>query len=323
VQIRHSPTERSLEEDRTRPSTSDGDAQGATRPKVVYVLGAGRSGSTILGVALGNCPGFFFAGELNKWLAQSGMPSLRDPDRVAFWSAVRDGVAGAEPLFGHQTTCLERSSALFRPGRWPLRRRLRADYRRVSERVYRAIVRATGAAYVVDTSHYPLRARELQGIEGIDLHLLYLVRDPQSVVRSLARRDVAERSFGMLATNAYLYLTNLLSALVFLRHPRERRLFVRHEDFRAHPAEVLAQVLDHIGAPGPIPDLYSLRTGVPLHGNRLVAAEVVSLEGREPAAPRASLTTAVLQLPWKLVFALLRPAVSVPQAATPGRAGER
>jgi hypothetical protein len=297
---------------------------GSARPRVIYVLGAGRSGSTILGVALGNCAGVFFAGELNKWLTQSGMPSLEDPERVTFWGAVRADVAGADQLFGFQTTCLERSSALFRVRKWPQRRRLRPQYRRISEQLYRAIARATGASYVVDTSHYPLRARELQAVEGIELHLLYLVRDPQTVVRSLARKDVAERSFGMLTTNAYLWLTNLLSVLVFLRHPRERRLFVRHEDFRADPAGVLGQILEHVGAPGAIPDLGALRTGLPLHGNRLVGAEVVALEGSEPAPARGSAVTALLQLPWRLVFSLLRPAVRIPApAGAPAPPAER
>ena len=59
------------------------------RLKVIYVMGAGRSGSTILGVTLGNCERFFFAGELDKWLARSGVPQLEDAERIRFWSAVR------------------------------------------------------------------------------------------------------------------------------------------------------------------------------------------------------------------------------------------
>src|SRR5205085_5683358 len=102
--------------DQEQPAPGAGGAGAAARPKVLYVLGAGRSGSTILGVALGNCDGVFFAGELNKWLAQSGAPSLKDAPRVEFWSTVREQVTAAAGLFGHQTSCLERSSALFKVG---------------------------------------------------------------------------------------------------------------------------------------------------------------------------------------------------------------
>ena len=205
------------------------------RPKVLYVMGAGRSGSTILGVALGNCGNVFFAGELDRWLARSGVP--RDgPERTRFWSVVREGVDDAAELFGGKTTSLERSSALLDIRKWPARRRLRQRYRRVSEDLYLAIRRVTGMTDIVDSSHYPLRAREAaEALQGIDLYLLFLVRDPQGVVASLGRDDVPERRFGVPRANAYLWLTYVLSVFVFLRHPRDRRLFVRHEDFVADP----------------------------------------------------------------------------------------
>jgi hypothetical protein len=186
------------------------------------------------------------------------------------------------------------------------------------------------ATVVVDTSHYPLRARELQALDGIELHLLYLVRDPQSVVASLARRDVAERRFGTLAANAYLWLTNGLSLLVFLRQPHERRLLVRHEDFLADPLGVLAQILAGAGAGAGAdagarggkrasvggaagshaakPDLEHLRTGIAFHGNRLLGEEFVALSSRPATAARGSLLTALLQSPWRVLFARLTPA---------------
>jgi hypothetical protein len=278
------------------------------RPKVLYVMGAGRSGSTILGVALGNCENVFFAGELDRWLARSGVP--RDgSERTRFWSRVSEDVEDAAELFGGKTTSLERSSALFDIRKWALRRRLRQPYRRVSQELYLAIGDVTGASNIVDSSHYPLRARELRALRGIDLHLLFLVRDPQSIVASLGREDVPERRFGVLRANAYLWLTYLLSVFVFLRHPRDRRLFVRHEDFVADPQGVLRQILDGCDSPALPPDLGALRTGVPFHGNRLVKSEVVALGASGSARPpRASRVTAVLQLPWAAVFSRLRPA---------------
>jgi hypothetical protein len=281
-----------------------------SRPKVIYVMGAGRSGSTVLGVALGNCENVFFAGELDKWLVWRGAPHLTDDERTRFWSGVREQV-DAEDLFGGQAhRCLERSSALFRVREWPARRRVRSRYRRVSEDVYKAVARAAGVTHLVDTSHYPLRARELQALEEVDLYLLFLVRHPQSVVASLDRRDVAERRFGMLTANAYLWLTHLVSVLVFLRHPRERRLFLRHEDFVADPEGVLRQILDMTGSSAPIPNLAELRTGIPLHGKRLVNSEVIALQ-REASLPRRrSVMTSLLQLSWLAVLPRLRPAIT-------------
>src|SRR5437868_12813951 len=111
---------------------------GQVRPRVIYVMGAGRSGSTILGVTLGNCEGVFYAGELDAWLPRSGEPQIDGPERLRFWAAIRGDVEGAE-LFGRDAQrSLERSLALFRIHRWGARRRLRGPYRRIAAELYGA-----------------------------------------------------------------------------------------------------------------------------------------------------------------------------------------
>jgi hypothetical protein len=297
------------------PQPPPSEEAAAAVPKVIYVMGAGRSGSTILGVTLGNCERVVFAGELDKWALRKGVPKLEGEQIERFWSDVLGRVEGGQELFSMRThRYLERSSALLRPGRWLGRARaMRARYRAVNESLYRAVAEVAGASHVVDTGHYPLRARELQALGGIELYLLLLVRDPRSVVASFARTDAVERRFGPLTTNLYLWLTHLLSVVTFLRQPRSRRMLVRHEDFLARPEAVLGAILAQSGASGGLPDLGELRVGVPLMGNRLIGAGVVSLERGASAGSSnggggmATLLTRILQAPWTLVFSLLRP----------------
>ncbi len=260
------------------------DRAPGTPTKVVYVMGAGRSGSTILGVALGNCEGVFFAGELDKWLVRSGEPKLKDEPRTRFWSRVAARVQDGAELYGHAAHgALERSSALFRRGAARTRRRLLIPYLRVMADLYRAVAETAGAEIVVDTSHYPLRARALRSAPGIELHLVMLVRDPRDVVASFAKADVAERRFSPATTCLYLLLTYAVAGWVFARQPRSRRLVLRYEHLLADPAGVVSAILANAGSTAAPPD--SLRTGVPLHGNRLLDSEVVSLQrGGGPSA---------------------------------------
>src|SRR5258708_35850282 len=60
-------------------------APAGERTKVVYVIGAGHSGSTILGLTLGNCDGVFFAGEVARWLRYDGRPPLEREERAELW----------------------------------------------------------------------------------------------------------------------------------------------------------------------------------------------------------------------------------------------
>jgi Sulfotransferase family len=291
------------------------------RPKVIYVLGAGRSGSTVLGVALGNCEGVFFAGELDAWLPRSGEPQLGGEERTRFWGTVLEEVGPSE-LFGWEAQrTLERSLALFRVHMWRARRRLQKPYRRLALDLYRAVSSASGEMTIVDSSHYPLRARELQSLhDEIDLYLLFLIRDPQSVVASFNRNDVPQYRKSTLTTNVYLWVTNLLAGLVFLKHPRERRLLLRYEDFAAEPETALRRILAMVGASGPLPSTSSLRTGIPFQGNRLIKSEVIALEPALAPA-RGSRITAVLQLPWSLV--LRRLSGRSPKGGTSGPAHRR
>jgi Sulfotransferase family len=278
---------------------------------VLYIMGAGRSGSTILGVTLGNCTGVFFAGELDRWLVRGGVPQRRgDEELERLWREILATVNPPRELFGGVTTCLERSSALFHPRKLARRRRLRAPYRRYSQAVYRALAETTGANAIVDSSHYPLRARELRALPNIDLYLIYLMRDPQHVAASLGRRDVPERTFGLLAANAYLWLTSAVSTLVFLRHPPARRLFVRYESFVANPERVIAQILAHCELDAQVPDLARLHTGLTFHGNRLLESEVVKLDERSSEGVARSRLTALVQLPWLALASHLQPSAA-------------
>lgn len=290
--------------------------------QVVYVMGAGHSGSTILGAALGNCAGSFYAGEVEEWLARSGEPGLGGPERTAFWKAVGERVdrAAAAELFGPVANrTIERSSALLRLDRWPARRRLRRRYRAVSRELLEAIAAVAGVRRVVDSSHFPLRARELARLRGVELYLVLLVRDPQDVVasniRTISRREVAERRVRIAALNAGLWLTHLLSLAVFQRHPRERRVFVRHEDFLADPDGVLRAILDSFGFDVAVPDLGALRAGLALQGNRLILAETIAVTRSTRRPRRWSPLTAALQACWKPVLARLRPAATASSVA--------
>ena len=71
-----------------------------------------------------------------------------------------------------------------------------------------------------------------------------------------------------------------------------------------------------MGCAAALPDLTALSTGFPLNGNRLLSAEVVSLESRPVAARGGSRFTALLQLPWTVVFSRLGPVASAPAART-------
>src|SRR5258708_15574222 len=90
-------------------------APAGERTKVVYVIGAGHSGSTILGLTLGNCDGVFFAGEVARWLRYDGRPPLEGEERAELWRRVREQGDVPPQLLRLGARALEQSSAPLRP----------------------------------------------------------------------------------------------------------------------------------------------------------------------------------------------------------------
>jgi hypothetical protein len=288
--------------------------------KLVYVMGAGHSGSTILGITLGNCDGFFYAGELEEWLMTSERSRWGAADRQEFWGAVRARVQGVEGLLGGQANrCLERSSVAVRPDLWRGRRRIRPLYRRVAADLIQAVAEVAQARYVVDTSHFPLRARELRRLDGIELYLIHLVRDQRAVVasntRELSPHEVAELRWRRLTINVKLWLTQLLAIQTFVSHPRERRMFVRHEDFLEDPAGVTRQILDMLGSPAELPDLQALTVGAPLQGNQLIRSDSVAIRAASPHRPPRDTATRIAQAIWAPLLNRLTPAAKAARRA--------
>lgn len=302
------------------PAAEPSERAGVGRPKVIYVMGSGRSGSTILGVALGNCRDVFFVGELDRWLPGGGRPVLGGRERRAFWRAVAERVDVPEELRSARARdTLERAAGPLRPRGWRGRRRMRRQWRSVTGELLDAISEVSGAGHIVDTSHFPLRARELRGIPGVDVYLLFLTRDPRTMLSSFVRRlgpnEIFERVRLTVSTNLDLWLTHLLAVLVFVTHPRERRLFLRFEDLTAEPQRVLGEVLRAVGLPGEVPDLTRLDTGLALGGNALLRSETVSLKGDTRRPGRGSRLTELLQAPLTALMSRMRPAVAPSSAA--------
>jgi hypothetical protein len=296
---------------------ADGERRG-----LVYVMGAGHSGSTILGITLGICADFFSAGAVVVWVRPADRPRWGAADRQDFWSAVRERVQGAEKLFGGAANrCIERSSASFRLDLWPQRRRLRPLYRRVAEELIDAVADVAQARYVIDTSHFPLRARELRRLAGVELYLIYLVRDPREVVasntRELSPHELAEARWRRLTMNASLWLTQLLALRTFRSHPVQRRMFLRHEDFLEDPAGVTRQILDMLGSHAELPNLQSLKVGAPLQGNQLIRSDTVAIRRASARKPQRDTTTRILQAIWEPLLGRLKPAAHVDGTSTP------
>jgi hypothetical protein len=231
--------------------------------KVLYVAGLGRSGSTILANTLGQVEGFFSGGELNFiWkhalienrLCGCGKPSRECP----FWGPVFNGEFGGQSEeLASEMMRLQYAGArtrhiplmLTEGGREKIRVRL-GKFLENTGRLYRAIQAVSGSRVVVDTSKEPAYGYALGMVDGIDLRVLHLIRDPRAAAYSWAKKkrqpDSPDREFmhQKSPTQSAVLWDAWNSAIEALwRDKPENYLRLRYEDFIAEPRHSFEQIL--------------------------------------------------------------------------------
>ncbi len=301
--------------------TSESSARGPVEPaeqapllKVLYVIGYGRSGSTILGNILGELEEAVHVGELRSlWglgllgrrVCGCGLP-IRSCE---FWSRVlkagfgEQGAGGVDP---REARRLQREVVRLRTTRSLLRlggdlTRASADlraYAAIAERTYRGIAEAAGATLIVDTSKHVPDAAVLTLLPGIDSAFVHLVRDPRGVAYSWQRvlrspgegvREQMPRHGAFTSGRSWL-LTNLGAQSVRRAVGPGRSIVIRYEDFAANPRTTCERILRVIGRPA---------SGLPFVGDDTVALGGNHTAGGNPARLVDGTTTIKLDEEWR------------------------
>jgi Sulfotransferase family len=260
-------------------------------PRILFIGGWGRSGSTLLALMLGRIPGFVTVGEVREvWrrgLAEDGPCGCGLPFRACpFWSEVGDRAFGGWDALPLGRVMRERyrvdrgwmTPFLAFPGPPLAHRRAVSRYVATLDRLYRAISEVAGARWVVDSSKLPSHALLLRRIGG-DLRILHLVRDSRGVAFSWQKQvsahagSASARELGRYGPiPAALRYTGYNAATSALRHARVRYLRMRYEDLVDEPETWLRRTLAFADEP----------TGQPLpflEGDRLTPATAHTADG--------------------------------------------
>lgn len=252
-------------------------AQDTTPKKLVYVMGAGRSGSTALGVALDNVDGLFYCGELFPWFLFRGKPSFGRPDVVEFWEGVGRRTPELTRHFGdafyHRW---EHHKSILRPWRW-FDRRARDEFVEANLELVRAVEAQADGAILVDGSHYPMRLFHLRRLPGVEIHLVHFVRDPRSVIQALQKPVQRSKPMHPAAANLYCWVVAALSIVVKRLFPAQRRTTLRYEDFVADPVTHVNRIAESLQIAGRLRTHEDLPTGRMFQGNRLRQKDTISI----------------------------------------------
>lgn len=242
-----------------------------TGPSVVFVVGKGRSGSTLLDTALGQVPGVASTGELRHLWGWGVLGGYRcgcgEPVRdCPQWQQVLERLGERLPW---TTDPAAAATVIDDTLRWPMVPRTVLAARRgtvpsrldrfveLSGVLYDELATVADADVVVDSSKWPAHPAMLGMVDGITRSVVHLVRDPRGVASSYRRgKETGEDQpdmprFGAVHSSLSWALRNAtaeLAPLVAAGVPVTR---VRYEDFVVDPGATLQAILAAAGRPDP------------------------------------------------------------------------
>lgn len=278
---------------------------GSQPVRIAYIAGYGRSGSTILDIALGQHKEIVGAGEItaltrhvwaNNEYCACGSP-IRD---CSFWRAVcREWLGDKDTQMMSEYCALQKKyeglSVLIKLLCKIGLGRSFAQYTVRTKRLYEIMSSCSNRQLIVDSSKLPGRAMALAQIPGIDMRVIHLVRDGRGVAWSLLRsysRDAKSglqkeiRPKSVFRTALRWSVVNLAVEYLSRKLGADRIMRVRYEDFASDPAAVMQQI-------GSFLELDLSRTGVSLEagapldpehqvaGNRLRMSAAITLQKDE------------------------------------------
>jgi sulfotransferase family protein len=232
-------------------------------PKVVYIAGWNRSGSTILDQVLGSIPGWFSAGELGFVWHNLRCGCGIDVHDCGFWQPVigevldaqqtdlenvlreRDRRSGTNPAI-LASIALERCRRAV--GRAP-----GTFYPELLRDLYAAIATEADARVIVDSTKNATEAFLLSMLTDVELYVVHLVRDPRAIAYSWSRKKILippERYFRQIgpvqSSVAWLRRHAVIEALL-RRRLRGRYLRLRYEDFVREPRAAVESISRLVG----------------------------------------------------------------------------
>lgn len=269
---------------------------------VLYIAGYGRSGSTVLDVLLGGHPRVVSVGELvflgSDWQCEDRRCACGERYvNCPFWKGLFEDTREVNAL-EQVVPDFEHRHALPRLLLDAHSEQKKREYRYRTRRLYEYIARQGDADIIVDSSksgrYAAGRFWALRQVAGLDVHVLHLVRDGRSVLRSVTEKGTNWAAEGyrkekrLLATRTTIgwILANGLTWVLGTALDGNRYRRVRFEDLLAHPESVLQKIgyfadLDLSSVIARISSGQSFSVGHNVGGNRVRHKDSIQLRQRD------------------------------------------
>ena len=205
--------------------------------KMLYVVGLGHNGSTLLDLLLGASTGVFSTSQLNDLLAPyvPGSASAKD----SFWRGVLSKLEDGGKELGEKNQSIQLEKRI---KEFVVSKAARCRYAEVNGALFEALFTSIDESLVVDSSKNVSRALGLLEWNPDRIYMLHLVRDIRSYVNSYNMRQKEQgKPNRYLYPSFHWYAKNVMASL-FVKRRSKHYLLMKYEDFIEQPVSEIERL---------------------------------------------------------------------------------
>ncbi len=259
--------------------------------QVIYILGEGRSGSTLIERILGQHSEIFAAGELKHIWERSFIENQlcscgKKFKECNIWQKI---IQDLEPYNIDPYEQMDVQNKISRLRHYFKLKKLKKnatlknddDLMKLANTyytLYRSILKSTGKKYVLDASKHPVFAFILSMHPKIELHTIHLVRDLRGVAYAWTKKKIRPEitthkelmpQYSVLRTSASWDIVNFIGEK--LKNYAHSYTLIRYEDIISDPQKHIQKIFDHLNLNNEIESIFTNDQTVNLKTNHTVA----------------------------------------------------
>lgn len=214
---------------------------------LIYLMGAGRSGTTALATFLGGHPDIEAIGEMHQFfdhLAQKKTCSCgKNLTNCRFWSEIIEQLPNdyIEKSFEFQNFCQKFDYHTSVPKHiLGFNKKQQKKYNEIQSVILSLIKQKINSFYLLDSAKYIGRNISLKKNNNLTVKTIYLVRDVRGVINSFKKKVQSSR--GTLSTIFYYLIVNLTAEVYYRFLSKKSIIKIKYEDFTVNPEQTLERI---------------------------------------------------------------------------------
>lgn len=214
---------------------------------LIYLMGAGRSGTTALATFLGGHPDIETIGEMHQFfdhLEQNKTCSCgKQLTNCSYWSQIieklpQNYIENASEL---NEICKEFEYHSSIPKHiWGVNNTRFLKYSEIQNIIFSVLKESINSSYYLDSAKYIGRHLSLRKNRNISVKTIYVIRDVRGVINSFNKKVQSSRH--PLSAVFYYVLVNLTAECIYQFSAKDTILKIRYEDFIKQPEKTLKEI---------------------------------------------------------------------------------